>query len=124
MIKEQNKRRLGAKAEQAVRKYLEAHGIDVVEMNYRCRQGEVDVIAKDGEYYVFIEVKYRNTVQYGLPQEAVDKRKQQRISKAAFYYLYSHGMGDTIPVRFDVAAIQKEQILYVKNAFDYCGMGC
>lgn len=124
MIKEQNKRRLGAKAEQAVRKYLEAHGIDVVEMNYRCRQGEVDVIAKDGEYYVFIEVKYRNTVRYGLPQEAVDKRKQQRISKAAFYYLYSHGMDDTIPVRFDVAAIQKEQIMYVKNAFDYCGMGC
>lgn len=121
MIKEQNKRRLGAKAEQAVRKYLEAHGIVVVEMNYFCRQGEVDVIAKDEEYYVFIEVKYRNTAQFGLPQEAVDKRKQRRISKAAFYYLYSHGMSENTPVRFDVAAIQKEQIVYVKNAFEYCG---
>lgn len=121
MIRERNKRRLGAKAEQAVRMYLEQHGIVVMEMNYRCRQGEVDVIAKDGAYYVFIEVKYRNSAKYGMPQDAVDARKQYRISKAALYYLYSHGLGEDTPVRFDVAAIIEDKMSYIKNAFDYCG---
>ena len=121
MLQKMNKRALGAKAEQAVKSYLEQQGMLVIEMNYRCRQGEVDVVAKDGEYYVFIEVKYRNSLQYGLPQEAVDDRKQRRISKAAFYYLYSHGMGENTPVRFDVAAICREKICYIKNAFAYCG---
>lgn len=121
MIRERNKRRLGAKAEQAVRRYLEQHGIVVMEMNYRCRQGEVDVIAKDGAYYVFIEVKYRNSARYGMPQDAVDTRKQYRISKAALYYLYSHGLGEDTPVRFDVAAIIEDKMSYIKNAFNYCG---
>ena len=60
MKRETNKRKLGAKAEQAVKDYLLLHGIDVIEMNYSCRQGEIDVIARDGAYYVFIEVKYHN----------------------------------------------------------------
>ncbi|MDO5156943.1 MAG: YraN family protein, partial [Eubacteriales bacterium] len=83
MIKEQNKRKLGAKAEQAIKQYLNEHGIVVVEMNYRCKQGEIDVIARDGAYYVFIEVKYRTSLQYGSPQEAVHLKKQRTISKVA-----------------------------------------
>lgn len=121
MIRDKNKRRLGATAEQAVRTYLEQHGIAVLKMNYRCRQGEVDVIAKDGDYYIFIEVKYRNSVRYGMPQDAVDMKKQHRISRTALYYLYSHGLGEDTPVRFDVAAIVENKIHYIKNAFDYCG---
>ena len=119
--RETNKRKLGAKAEQAVKEYLLLHGIDVIEMNYSCRQGEIDVIARDGIYYVFIEVKYRNSSKYGMPQEAVDYRKQKRICNAAFYYLYSHGMGEDTPVRFDVAAILDNHISYIPNAFEFCG---
>lgn len=119
MLQEQNKRKLGAKVEQLVRDYLTAHGFSIIEMNYRCKQGEVDIIAKDGQYYVFIEVKYRNSVRYGTPQEAVGIAKQRRISKAAQYYLYSHNLDECTPVRFDVAAVLENKIMYYKNAFDF-----
>lgn len=119
MIKENNKRRLGAKVEQAVKQYLVAHGFEILEMNYRCRQGEIDIIAREQEYYVFIEVKYRNSTKYGLPQEAVGTSKQRRICKAAQYYLYSHNLNEFTPVRFDVAAVLENKITYYKNAFKY-----
>lgn len=119
MIKANNKRQLGAKVEQLVREYLVMHGFTILEMNYRCKQGEVDIVAKDAIYYVFIEVKYRNSTQYGTPQEAVGYAKQKRISKAAQYYLYSHNLGECTPVRFDVAAVLKNKITYYKNAFDF-----
>ncbi|MBQ9984510.1 MAG: YraN family protein [Lachnospiraceae bacterium] len=119
MIKEQNKRKLGAKIEQMVSEYLTAHGFVILEMNYRCRQGEVDIVARDAEYYVFIEVKYRNSTRYGTPEEAVGISKQRRISKAAQYYLYSHRLDESIPVRFDVAAVLQNKINYYKNAFEF-----
>ena len=105
--------------EQAVKGYLADHGFEILEMNYRCRQGEVDIIAKEQEYYVFIEVKYRNTTKYGLPQEAVGTAKQRRICKAAQYYLYSHNLNEFTPVRFDVAAVLENKITYYKNAFEF-----
>lgn len=120
MTDEKNKRKLGARGEQAVKEYLLQHGFEVLEMNYRCRQGEIDIIAWDGSYYVFIEVKYRNTTKYGMPQEAVGIRKQKRICKAAQYYLYSHNLNEFTPVRFDVAAVLGDNITYLKNAFDFC----
>lgn len=119
MLQERNKRKLGAKVEQAVKEYLSDHGFIILEMNYRCRQGEVDIIAKDQQYYVFIEVKYRNSLKYGLPQEAVGNAKQKRICKAARYYLYSQGLGEFAPVRFDVAAVLENKIQYYKNAFTF-----
>ena len=119
MIKENNKRKLGAQVEQLVREYLTAHGFVILEMNYRCKQGEVDIIAKDGIYYVFIEVKYRNSTRYGTPQEAVGYVKQKRISQATKYYLYSHNLDEFTPVRFDVAAVLNNKITYHKNAFDF-----
>lgn len=119
MLDEKNKRKLGARVEQAVKEYLLQHGFEILEMNYRCKQGEIDIIARDGTYYVFIEVKYRNTVKYGMPQEAVGSRKQKRICKAAQYYLYSHKLSEFTPVRFDVAGVLEDKITYFKNAFDF-----
>lgn len=115
----QNNRRIGAQAEQLIRKYLSEQGYIILEMNYRCRQGEVDIIARHGQYYVFIEVKYRSSAQYGAPEEAVGISKQRRISRAALYYLYSHHLPEATPVRFDVAAIDGQQIRYIQNAFEY-----
>lgn len=119
MIKESNKRKLGAKVEQLISEYISAHGFTILEMNYRCKQGEIDIIAKDKEYYVFIEVKYRNSMKYGGPQEAVGIAKQKRICKVAQYYLYSRRLDETTPVRFDVAAVLENEITYYKNAFDF-----
>ncbi len=118
-IKKYNNRQLGAKVEQAVKGYLSKNGMQILEMNYRCKSGEIDIIAKDKEYYVFIEVKYRNSTKYGMPEEAVGVSKQKRISNAARYYLYSHNLGDDTSVRFDVAAVLEHKITYYKNAFEF-----
>lgn len=119
MTQEKNKRKLGASIEQAVKEYLIVHGFEILEMNYRCKQGEIDIIAKDAGYYVFVEVKYRNSEKCGSPAEAVGIAKQRRISRAARYYLYSHNLGEFTPVRFDVASVLKNKITYYKNAFTF-----
>lgn len=119
MTRERNKRKLGAKVEQMVKEYISENGMSVLEMNYRCRQGEIDIIAKDGAYYVFIEVKYRSNTNFGTPQEAVDLSKQKRICKAAQYYMYSHHLSEFTPVRFDVVAVLDKDISYFSNAFEF-----
>lgn len=120
MTQEKNKRKLGAKAEQAVKEYLLTHGFEILEMNYRCKQGEIDIIGKEKGYYVFIEVKYRRSTLHGLPQEAVGAGKQRRICRTAQYYLYSHNLNEFTPVRFDVAAVLENKITYYRNAFEFC----
>mgnify|MGYP000131579510 CR=1 FL=1 len=74
----QNNRSVGAVYEQAAGYYLEQNGYELIEYNYRCRDGEIDIIAKDGDCYVFCEVKYRSGRQAGNPLEAVDQRKQKK----------------------------------------------
>ena len=119
MLQEKNKRKIGSKVEQAVREYLSGHGFEILEMNYRCKQGEIDIIAKEDLYYVFIEVKYRTSTRYGFPQEAVGLSKQRRICSAARYYLYSNHIGESVPVRFDVAAVLEDKITYIRDAFPF-----
>lgn len=119
MTQEKNKRKLGAGMEQAVKEYLQAHGFEILEMNYWCRQGEIDIIAREAGYYVFVEVKYRNSEKCGSPAEAVGTAKQKRISMAAGYYLYSHNLGEFTPVRFDVASVLKNKITYYRDAFPF-----
>lgn len=114
-----NKRIIGADKEQIIRAYMEQRGYTILEMNFRCRQGEVDIIAKDNKYLVFVEVKFRSDTDKGYPEDAVDYRKQRRICKAAEYYMYSHGMNEYTPVRFDVAGILYDEIRYTENAFEW-----
>ena len=118
-MQKQNKRRIGAQAEQQIRKYLSEQGYTILEMNYRCRQGEVDIIARHGKYYVFIEVKYRSSAQYGATEAAVGVGQQRRISRAALSSLYNHPLPESTPIRFDVAAIAGHEIRYIPNAFEY-----
>ena len=86
-------------------------------MNFRNRIGEIDIIAKDGEYICFIEVKYRTTNQWGSPFEAVNQRKQQQIRKVALYYLMRHGLHEWTPCRFEVIAFEGDKITHIVNAF-------
>ena len=115
----QNKRMEGSRYEQLAARYLEQKGMDVLELNYRCRTGEIDIIARDGGYLVFVEVKYRRDDKMGNPKEAVDRKKQKKISMTASYYLMRECGRMDIPCRFDVAAVLGEQIEVVKNAFEY-----
>ncbi len=101
--------------------YLKQQGYELLEYNFCCRSGEIDLIAKDGAYLVFVEVKYRRTPDGGNPLEAVDIRKQKKISRTAAYYCMTHGYGDDTPCRFDVVAVLGENICVVKNAFECMG---
>lgn len=101
-----NKREIGAKFEGMACEYMAERGFRVLERNFRCRQGEVDVIGEDGGYLVFVEVKYRSSGAGGSPAEAVTAAKQRKICRAADYYRYRHGIGDGRAVRYDVVAIE------------------
>ena len=118
-----NKRKIGADKEKLAAEYLEAMGLKVICRNYRTRYEEIDIIAKDEETYVFVEVKYRKSDRYGNPLEAVNANKIKRISMGAVSYLNNHKLPlDNTSVRFDVIGICKDDITYVKNAFGYAGM--
>jgi len=117
----QNKRKVGSLHEAQVADWLKCHGYQILVRNFRCRFGEIDIVAKKDGCIVFVEVKYRRSRSYGAPQEAVDFRKQQRISNAASYYLYTRRCPADTPCRFDVAAVSGEEIEMIENAFPYCG---
>lgn len=113
-----NKRSVGARYEREAGAYLEKLGCQIIEYNYRCKLGEIDLVAKDGVYLVFCEVKYRSGAKKGHPMEAVDYRKQRIISKCAMHYLMEHGLTE-VPCRFDVVGIAGSEIIHLKDAFDY-----
>ena len=114
-----NRRKEGAYYENLVAEYLKTQGYEILEKNYRCRIGEIDLIAKEGETLVFVEVKYRRDDKMGNPKESVNRKKQKKISMTASYYLMRECGRMDIPCRFDVAAVLGEQIEVVKNAFEY-----
>lgn len=113
-----NKREIGTYYEQLAGEYLEQNGYEIIEYNFRCSAGEIDIIARDGVYLVFCEVKYRKTVQSGYPMEAVSPAKIRKISKCAQYYIYKNRVGD-MPCRFDVVGILGNELELIKNAFDF-----
>lgn len=111
-----NCREIGTAYENKAVLYLQEQGYQVIKQNFRCRQGEIDIIAKDREYLVFIEVKYRKNAYEGAALEAVTTQKQRRIIQAARYYLY-HIKCTERPCRFDVIAFEGKEMVHIKNAF-------
>ncbi len=113
----------GAKAEERARIYLEQQGLRLVERNYRCRQGEIDLIMQDGKTLAFIEVRYRKGTGFGSPAESVTSAKQQRIAATAAHYLQSRKERKMPPCRFDMLAIvgpEQQNIDWIKDAFQTC----
>ncbi len=100
--------------------YLRKQGYQIIKQNYRCKVGEVDIIARDGEYLVFVEVKYRKNAIHGMPQESVTFAKQKKISATAGYYMMTHHIKENTSVRFDVISVLDEEVALIKNAFPYC----
>lgn len=115
----ENRRAKGVYYEEMAAEFLKKKGLRIMERNFRCRNGEIDLIARDGRYLVFIEVKYRKDRRSGSSFAAVGKQKQRTILKVALFYLIRNGFQDDIPCRFDVVGIDGEEIRWIKNAFEY-----
>ena len=112
-----NKREQGSHYETMAAEYLKNKGYEIISQNFFSKNGEIDIIAKDTDTLVFCEVKYRSNARYGLPEEAVDYRKQDKIRKTAAYYLYRNNFPVETRVRFDVIAVLGEKITHIEDAF-------
>lgn len=114
-------KRFGDACEDEASKFLKKNGYKIIERNFRCRSGEIDIIAKEGKTVVFVEVKARNSATKGDPASAVTARKQKSITRAALHYLKTKSIYDQ-KVRFDVIAINESdpdsRIRLIKNAFE------
>ncbi|WP_010166944.1 YraN family protein [Candidatus Epulonipiscium viviparus] len=112
-----NSREIGAKYELLVKNYLLDKQYEIIETNFRTKNGEIDIIAKAGEYLVFAEVKYRSKNQYGTPKEAVTLQKQRKIISTAKQYLFATQLDAFC--RFDVIEVfGNESINHIVNAFE------
>ena len=109
----------GQQAEDYALAYLQTQGLVLVERNYRCRGGEIDLVMRDGPQLVFVEVRYRSDQRYGGALASVGAQKQSRLIRAASHYLLSKRIDR--PTRFDVAALSGAQgklaIQWIKDAF-------
>jgi len=103
-VSQEKRARLGRLGELAAAEELERRGYAIRARNYRCRGGEADLVADEGDCLVFVEVKTRSRLDHGLPQEAVGWTKQQRLGRAAAHYCHHHGIEDR-PLRFDVVEV-------------------
>ena len=112
-----NNRKKGEEYENQAAQYLQQKGFRILEHNFYSHCGEIDLVAKDKDYLVFVEVKYRKNDRGGHPLETVDVRKQRRVCRTAEYYCLSHGSGETTPCRFDVVGIIGNEIIHVEDAF-------
>ena len=114
----ENKREIGTKHERIAGVFLEKQGYQILSYNYNTRVGEIDIIARQEGYLVFIEVKYRKNASSGHPLEAVSIQKQKKICKSAMLYMKKYGL-EYMPVRFDVVGILGDKITLIQNAFEF-----
>lgn len=116
------KQQRGKRGENLACRYLEKNNYTIIDRNFRCKQGEIDIIACDGKKkeLVYFEVKTRSTLKYGRPSEAVQKTKRKHIIAAAKYYYYKNKI-HKIPVRFDVIEVflnnSNYKINHIEQAF-------
>jgi len=115
---------LGARGEKAAAKHLRRRGYKILLKNFRSGKAEVDIVARHKDWLVFVEVKTRETEQFGAPSEAVDRDKQRNLSKAALDYLRMLG-NPRIHFRFDIVEViiangskRPDDIRLIQNAFD------
>lgn len=115
-----NKRNIGSIYEQKACMYLRDNGYRILEVNYHCRFGEIDIIASKGGIITFIEVKYRKEKSMVHPLESVGFAKQKVISKCAKYYLTTKYRLNS-SCQFDVIGFEGEDMAHIMNAFEYIG---
>ena len=97
--------------------FLQELGYKILYRNYRCKIGEIDIIAEDMNTLVFCEVKFRSSLKYGFPEEAVDIRKQNKIRSCTRFFLMEHKISPDTNIRFDVISVLGTKITHIKDAF-------
>ena len=117
-----SKKSFGDTGEELAKKYLKDQGYEIIDSNFRTRFGEIDIIARDGDVWVFCEVKARHHLKFGLPEESVTFRKQNKIIRMALYYLKEKKLKE-ISWRIDVISIlfrglKPPKIRLIKNAVE------
>ena len=112
--------RRGAQAEEFAARFLQRHGLSLLQRNYRCRGGEIDLIMQEGATLVFVEVRLRSRGDFGGAAASIDHRKQQRLALAARHYLST--LSRTPPCRFDAVLLQEPNdsagVEWLRNAFE------
>jgi putative endonuclease len=112
----------GKDGEKIAVSFLKKRGYQIIETNYRCILGEIDIVARENEELVFIEVKTRKSEELGYPEQAVGIKKQRKLSQLALCYLQGKKLTN-VKARFDVMAITMSasgnEIKLIKNAFDF-----
>lgn len=115
------KQETGKSGEEIASKYIENQGYEILERNFSCQQGEIDIIAKDKEEIVFIEVKTRTNKKYGLASEAVNENKQNHLLRAIKYYIYIKKYENKF-IRIDVIEVYikngKVEVNHIKQAIE------
>lgn len=116
------RKQAGNQAEELAKEYLARHGLGFCESNFQCKTGEIDLIMKDGEMLVFVEVRYRAEIGHGSPLDTVTPSKQRKLIRTASYFLQQHFGDRWPPCRFDVVGISGEldnqpQVQWVPSAF-------
>ena len=117
-----NNLRKGLRFESQARDYLQAHGLLLLQSNYRCRFGEIDLVMRDGDTLCFIEVKFRKSLLFGGAAASIPRPKQRKIVKTALFYISAHKHFANQAIRFDALLIQHQtdgsnQINWIQNAF-------
>jgi putative endonuclease len=120
--KDSDRRELGNRSERLAARYLRRQGLRILEMNHRCRLGEIDIVAKEGETVVFVEVKSKGGGERGRPEEMITAAKRRKLTDLAASYLSGHGWHRR-RARFDVVTViwgpgREKTLKYYRNAFD------
>ncbi|MCL9781482.1 YraN family protein [Vibrio sp. S4M6] len=114
-----NRKNIGSKYEATAQKYLVQHGLHFIEKNFSVKCGEIDLIMREGDIIVFVEVKYRKTQQFGHAAESVTRNKMRKLVNSANLWLNKHNLSPhSTDFRFDVVAIHQngDHIEWIKNA--------
>lgn len=111
---------LGNRAEKLAAQFLKKQGLKLLQKNYCCRYGEIDIVMTDVDYLVFVEVRYRKSSDFGGALQSIDQHKQKKLRNSAEHYLIKYKKNDT-PCRFDILCIDgdlnKPEIDWIQNAF-------
>ncbi|OGT21355.1 MAG: YraN family protein [Gammaproteobacteria bacterium RIFCSPHIGHO2_02_FULL_42_13] len=120
MIKRFSSSMIGKQAENQACLYLQQQGLQLVARNFSCLLGEIDLIMRDQEILVFVEVRMRSHINFMRPHETIDHRKQKKIIKTAIYYLQQRKLTSKMTCRFDVITVEQEsnQLRWIKRAFE------
>ena len=115
-----NNKEKGDLGEKLAREYLIKNKFDILDSNYKAETGEIDIVSKYNDEIIFVEVKSRNSINYGYPSEAINSTKKSRIINTAKYYILEKNIINT-SIRFDVIEVylKKNKINHIENAF--CG---